>query len=288
VEHGHKQDDPSAPSGLNSRGVVVSSSLARRGAGLWPSQMGLTTDLTVLGLTEEDLASEEREEKKIRERNLKERRSIKFGEAEVDGGSETHLEEVARALADAFGSTAFKSRSGPARLQPFVGGDRQPSRPGGRSGSGKEDPVYLSEEQRTLLGFAGELAAYHYLKLTARGFADEHWVSSLGRRYLGLAPKQDDDGFDFRIPRSRGALHYEVKAHTGDPGYVDLERSQIAAAASMASERGGRWRILYINYVRTPSLISVHELPNPFSREGAVFFRESQRQGARLLIQRLA
>src|SRR5208282_1328702 len=30
VQHGHTRDDPSAPSGLNSRGAVVSSSLARR------------------------------------------------------------------------------------------------------------------------------------------------------------------------------------------------------------------------------------------------------------------
>ncbi len=45
----------------------------------------------------------------------------------------------------------------------------------------------MTDEQRSLLGFAGEFAAYHYLRRAAPGFADEHWVSSLGRRYLGLA-----------------------------------------------------------------------------------------------------
>jgi len=31
----------------------------------------------------------------------------------------------------------------------------------------------MSEEQRSLLGFAGELAAYHYLRLTQRNFSED-------------------------------------------------------------------------------------------------------------------
>jgi hypothetical protein len=98
---------------------------------------------------------------------------------------------------------------------------------------------------------------------------------------------QDEDGFDFRIPRSKGgAVHFEVKAHVGDPGYIDLERSQVAAAASMRSDGSSRWRILYVPFVRSPTLITVLELPNPFSLDGARFFRERQNQGVRLMIQR--
>jgi len=60
---------------------------------------------------------------------------------------------------------------------------------------------------------------------------------------------QDEEGYDFAVPRSRGGLYFEVKAHTGDPGYVDLERSQVAAAVQFADEKRGVWKILYVSHV---------------------------------------
>lgn len=112
-------------------------------------------------------------------------------------------------------------------------------------------------------------------------------MSSIGRRYLGRSVGLDDDGFNFRIPRFLGEVCFEVKAHTGDPGYVDLERSQVIAAASMAEEVGSRrWGILYVTNVKDPALIAVHELPNPYSKAGGAFFRERQRSGVRLMIQK--
>jgi len=254
-------------------------------ATLWPASMPLTENVDALGLTPDDLASEELEERRRKERALLERRSVTFGDTNVDGGGETCLDDVARAMQDALASKDFSRRSGQAKLAAFSGADNPRRRRGGGGRGGGDDPVYLSEEQRVLLGFAGELAAYRYLQKNVRGFSDEHWVSSLGRRFLGLPAMQDDDGFDFRVPRSKGAIHYEVKAHTGDPGYVDLERSQLAAAASMRNEGVNRWRVLYVCHVRNPALVTVHELPNPFSVAGAIYFRERQRQGVRLMIQ---
>ena len=254
-------------------------------ARMWPDNMPRTVSLPDLGLKDADLASEQEAEKQDRDADLKRKRSVRFGTVDIDGGSETPLDDLARILESALISNAFRRRSGPTQLKPFVPGPRTQPRPGGSRGGGT-DPVYLSDEQRTLLGFAGELAAYHYLKCSARGFADEHWISAMGRRFLGLPAMQDDDGFDFRIPRSRGAIHYEVKAHGGDPGYLDLERSQVAAAAAMAAEGANRWRILYVTNVRNPALITVHELLNPYSAEGAKYYREHRAQGVRLLIQR--
>jgi hypothetical protein len=256
-------------------------------AGVWPQGMDATTDLAALGMTQADLQIEKREQEKREQRTLVERRSITFGTVEVDGGAARPFHDVAAALAAAFDGGGFKARSGPAKLEAFSGGPgKKPSRRGGR-GESDTDPTYMSEEQRSLLGFAGELAAYHYLRLTQRNFSEDYWVSSMGRRYLGRSIGLDDDGFDFRIPRFRGEVCFEVKAHTGDPGYVDLERSQVLAAASMAEEVGSRrWGILYVTNVKDPALIAVHELPNPYSKAGGAFFRERQRSGVRLMIQR--
>lgn len=258
-----------------------------RQAGVWPQGMDATTDLTALGMTQDDLQTEKRKQEKREQRTLVERRSITFGTVEVDGGAPRPFHDVAAALAAAFEGGGFKARSGRANLEAFTGGPgKKPTRRGGR-GESESDPTYMSEEQRALLGFAGELAAFHYLRLTQRNFSEDYWVSSMGRRYLGRSVGLDDDGFDFRIPRFRGEVCFEVKAHVGDPGYVDLERSQVLAAASMAEEVGSRrWGILYVTNVKDPALIAVHELPNPYSKAGGAYFRERQRSGVRLMIQR--
>jgi len=257
-----------------------------RRSGLWPAGMEETLELALLGMREEDLALEEQEEKKRTEADLKAKRSIRFGTTMVDGGAPRPFDDVAAVLAAALAGNAFKKRSGLADLEPVTGGS--PGRKKrSRSGPGDSDPEYMSEEQRKILGFAGELAAFHYLKATQRNFSEDYWVSSMGRIYLGREPGLDTEGYDFHIPRVRGDVYFEVKAHTGDPGYVDLERSQIMSAASIASAKGGaRWGILYVAHVRDPDLITVHELPNPYAAESARFFRERQKGGVRLVVQR--
>ena len=97
-----------------------------------------------------------------------------FGDTTVDGGAEGSMQAVADALRDALGAKAFLARSGRAKLREFPGSDA-PSQPARRGAAGRgKDPAYLSQEQRDLIGFAGELAAYEYLKKRVRNFADEH------------------------------------------------------------------------------------------------------------------
>jgi len=259
---------------------------AMRHAGLWPDGMPVSSNLAVLGLEAGDLEMRAREEEKAREVDLKAKRSITFGATTVDGGGEGRFQLVADALQGGLASKYFPARSGRAVLNPFAGGSGG-GRPGTRTTRGGGEPEYMSEEQRTLLGFAGEFAAYTYLKKTVRNFADSYWISSLGHKFLGLAATQDDDGFDFHVPRSRGPdFYFEVKAHTGDPGYVDLERSQVAAAGLMADGRSGIWSILYITFVRNPDLITVHEFQNPFSHESRSLYRQSGKQAMRLEMKR--
>ena len=95
----------------------------------------------------------------------------------------------------------------------------------------------------------------------------------------------EDQGFDFRVSDGRGFVHYEVKAHTGDPGHVDLERSQVTAAVSMRGEGVNRWRILYVANVRTSGVV-VLELPNPYADESTRLFKDTHRQGVRLEIRK--
>jgi hypothetical protein len=253
-------------------------------AGLWPVGMPPSVNLSDLGLVPADLDQQKKAEQQRREEDERQSRSVRFGGVDVVGGTSGSLQAVADALQAGLSSKAFQNRSGPAVLRPFPEGDgRQPRKPGrGKLG---RDPSFLTDLQRDLIGFAGEYAAYVHLKRTVRNFADEHWVSSLGRRYLCL-PVIQDGGYDFHVPRARGGLYYEVKAHTGDPGHIDLERSQVEAAVQFADERSGVWRILYISNVLDPDLITVHELANPFSEGNMRLYRPSNRQGVRLLIDR--
>ena len=255
-------------------------------AGLWPQDMPQTLELQELQLSEADLAAKEVQEENDRQTKLKERRTVTFGKTEVDGGETDGLQKVAEALETVLSSAAFQKRSGAAELVPLTGG-RGGGGNGGKRKPPARDPEYSSEEQRVLLGFAGELAAYRYLRRAVRAFSDGYWISSMGRRYLGLQPMNDSDGYDFHVRRSRGPdLFYEVKAHTGDPGYVDLERSQVEAALTFADETRGIWRILYVPWVKDPELITVHELCNPYSDEGRRLFRQKGNEAVRLEMRR--
>jgi len=143
-------------------------------AGVWPQGMDPTTNLAALGMTPVDVQTEKREQEKREQRTLVERRSITFGTAEVDGGAARPFHDVAAALAAAFDGSGFKARCGPARLEAFTGGPgKKPSKRGGR-GESDADPTYMSEEQRSLLGFASEIAAYHYLRPTQRNFSEDY------------------------------------------------------------------------------------------------------------------
>ncbi|CAN7678793.1 ATP-binding protein [Pseudomonas sp. LjRoot263] len=254
-------------------------------ADLWPATMPRTLELGALGLNLRDLEHQGRAEQEVYNSELKRRRTVTIGSLDIDGGAEGAFQAIADALETALSDTAFQVRSGPANLREFPANE-PPPRPKRSGKTGVKDPEYMSDERRTLIGFAGELAAYRYLSRKIRNFSDEYWISSMGRRFLALPATSDDDGFDFRVPRTRGALHFEVKAHEGDPGLVELERSQVAAAVAYANGKNGTWSILYVAFATDPARITVYELPNPFSPDGLNRFRPSTKQGVRLLIER--
>jgi hypothetical protein len=240
-----------------------------RRAGLWPEGMALSLETSEHEFGEADLQAIDVSRAEDWQKTLKERRSLPFGQVDVDGGGDSPLQAVAQALSEIVDSVEFQKRSGMASLAGVTAkGIKTSSGKGGRAHQ-TSDPDYMSAEQRNLVGFAGEFAAYQFLRRTTRKFSDEFWVSSLGRRYLGLPVGNDSAGCDFHVKRSRiPDMLYEVKASSGDPGFIDLERSQIETAARLAAEDEAIWHVLYVTNVRSPSLIAVHVLPNPFSVEG--------------------
>lgn len=254
-------------------------------AGLWPAGMPTLLDLNDLGLVPDDLDQQAKAEQKRKDEQDQQTKTVRFGSTDIVGGTSESLQAVVRALTEGLESKAFQKRSGPATLNPFPEGDDK-GRKRRKRGTSDKDPVYLTDQQRSLIGFAGEYAAYIHLRRTVRNFADEHWISSLGRSFLCLPARQDEEGYDFHVPRWRGGLYFEVKAHTGDPSYLDLERSQVAAAVQFADERQGIWKVLYVANVLDPSLVAVHELANPFTEGNINLYRPSSRQGIRLLIDR--
>lgn len=266
---------------LDEAGLLSALSLA----GLWPTAMPRTTALNGLGLVAADLEVQTRAEKEAQEAEFRRRRTVTVAGADIDGGVEGAFQQMAKALEAALSSEVFRRRSGPADLREFPQGDAlRPRRRGGRGGG--RDPEYMTDERRNLIGFAGEFAAFRYLSRRLRGFSEDYWVSSIGRRYLALPVGADDDGFDFLVPRTRGPLMFEVKAHEGDPGYVELERSQVAAAVEHADGRRGIWSILYVAHATDPARVAVYELPNPFGKVGLNRFRPITHQGVRLLLDR--
>jgi hypothetical protein len=252
-------------------------------AGLWPEGMVLSLETSEHELGEADLLALDKKRDQDRQESLIAQRTVRFGEVDVDGGGGAPLQDVARALAHGVDDAAFFKRSGVASLAGF--GVNVRTGGSGRAGRSARnaDPEYMSAEQRELVGFAGEFAAYKYLRRNVRNFSDEFWVSSLGRRYLGLPVGDDSAGCDFHVKRAirRPDLLFEVKASAGDPGFIDLEPSQVEAAASLATGDEAIWHVLYVTHVRSPSLIAVHELPNPFSVEGRKVLKPSGRQAMR-------
>jgi len=83
-------------------------------ASIWPAGMLPTADLQMLGMTEVDLQTEQKEQERREQEKLVERRSITFGTVEVDGGSARPFDAVAARSA--------------ARL-PTVGSRRDPGGP---------------------------------------------------------------------------------------------------------------------------------------------------------------
>jgi hypothetical protein len=121
------------------------------------------------------------------------------------------------------------------------------------------------------------LLAYEWLKShyqDAHSFAltDTCWVSSNGKRALGIASTDDTLGFDFKVDLKSANHFWEVKATSGNKQLLELGPTEIVAAQRYKRDRGARYRILYITNVLDPKTAALHVLPNPFSSTGSQLY----------------
>ncbi|PZG19835.1 sacsin N-terminal ATP-binding-like domain-containing protein [Nonomuraea aridisoli] len=240
--------------------------------GHWPSEMPLTTAPETHGITRESLATQQSAAARAREEQLRRRRIIHLGEREFDAGSGDFTDladELRRMLTDNPGIITRNKHFAP--LEP-IAPRRHPLSPtgqGGGFGGGRHDE--LSQEQRTAIGFAGELIAYEWLRASYPATTEESWVSTNRRKAFPGSPGDDSLGYDFKVGTSNHARMFEVKATQADGGQIELGESEVRAAQRYTGSN--RWSILAVTWVLTPERTMVHRLPNPFSTEGRGLYR---------------
>ena len=152
---------------------------------------------------------------------------------------------------------------------------------GGR-GLGGSPPPRPSADLTELVGVAGEIWAYRYLRSS---FGEEVvtrkcWVSEIRRIVLPPVEDEPNDisdshGFDFRFKYRRSRWHVEVKATAGEDSQFDIGISEIEAATRLAQSGSGRWRILRVRNALSKQP-EFDWLPNPFEDKFKEYFRLHQ------------
>jgi hypothetical protein len=238
--------------------------------GTWPPSMPLTTGLTELGLTDEDLQARKTVVELERWHRELIRRSV-----ELDG-KRFSLEpnaagELIQAVDTHMSSTLLETAPHLTTLATLHAKRKHASRPGGGSGGVAER---LSDPQRNVIGFVGELVAFRWLQKHYDA-TPEAWHST-NRRFLFPDYEGNDAlGYDFKVPQRRGLpMMFEVKATTSGSRFaIDLTEAEIRVAQENA--RNKRYRILYITNVLDSALRELYVLPNPLAPSSRDFYRVS-------------
>jgi hypothetical protein len=230
--------------------------------------MPLTTDLTELGLTDDDLQARKTAVELERWQRELIRKSV-----ELDGKRFSLEPDVAGELIQAveagMSTTLLDTTPHLARLATLQAKRKRKSPPGGGSGGVTER---LSDPQRNIIGFVGELVAFRWLQ-KHYGATPEAWRST-SRRFLFPDYEGNDAlGFDFEVPQRRGLpMMFEVKAtRSGSRFAIELSEAEIRTAQENARNR--RYRILYITNVLDSALRELHVLPNPLTPSSQEFYR---------------
>jgi hypothetical protein len=232
--------------------------------GLWPAGMPEVLDVARLGLAPSDLERADSEEARVARERQQARQTVHVNGTGVDVGSGytellTQLESsltarpgvlTRRARFAKLDTLALATTGGPGRGNSAVA----------RPGPGAQ--ARASQAQTAAIGFAGEWIAHQWLRAVYGDvYSDDCWVSTNRAYALSGDPGDDGRGYDFLVPARGGALMYEVKATTGDPGQIVLGESEVRLAQQNA--RNNNWRLLVIAHVLDDER-EILMLPNPF------------------------
>jgi hypothetical protein len=228
----------------------------------WPDGMPPTLELSKLGLTENDLLSTEDTEDAERELLRHERTHITIDGREISA-SVHDLGEIAEAVARGITEETLSQSHRPT-LRLVLPSDK----PGGRVGQGGVAAAArrdLSDEQRTAIGLAGEIAAKLWLE---RRYPKVEWVSRYRNEIQGGTEGLDSYGYDFWVETQSGQKRYfEVKAFTADiseGAEFMLGETEVRAA----QEHGTRYEMLLVSEVRDSDRRRIITVPNPLSSAG--------------------
>lgn len=230
----------------------------------WPSGMRVTLDLTLLGMEQADLLSQEEAASAERSRRRHERTHLDIDGHEVPVADEHDLRRLADAISAGI-TDGFLGQTGKGTLAEVTTPNPTPSRSygGGIPVARARQP---SAEQRTAIGLIGEVAAKAWLE---RHYENVEWVSEYRNIVLGGTKGSDNRGYDFIARRSGGRpVYFEVKA-LSDPATHVAQFELGATEVREAQEHGNAYRILLVTSARDSATRRIVDLPNPLGRQGA-------------------
>lgn len=240
----------------------------------WPEGMTPSLDPESHGLTAADLeAGQDAASREKAERaRARKRVSYRGVDLDVDGSLDGLVQQVEAYLSSYPTSIGGRYQFGTLSPVPAATPHKRGVDGSATKANASPAPKRVSNEQAAAIGLIGERIAFEWLRRHDRtGLVDETcWVSRNVRFVFESQVGDDGLGFDFRVPRKKGAVMYEVKATGGPAGQIELGESEVRAAQELAGSK--TWRLLIVEHALSDEP-RVHMLPNPFSTDARGLFR---------------
>ncbi len=236
--------------------------------GHWPDGMPASSDLKILGLLKEDIASEQLKERELKKKREKEKRSIEINGELIDP-QEIDPEDAAQGIFDNLNKDALNTKISQ-ELDLKHGSNSNPGKnPFPKSGGGSHTGGgNLNSDRNEFVGFLGECVVYYWLKKhLPKQDIDSAWVSKNKNKLL---PGSGDDnlGYDFVIKYKKQSWYLEVKTSVGDPQIFHMGESEVRFASKVANQRGNNYKIVYVSNIDNSSKTDIEILPNPMAVAG--------------------
>jgi hypothetical protein len=258
-------------------------------AGLWPDCLGSS-----LSTATQTITAEQRAELRERDRTDQIKATARKREVPYAGGTftvgETSYGIIADKIAEwvnqntAMLATSIRSAKGTAPTLRSRATSNSSS--GGRN---QTTPTKRpSDDERDLIGFFGEVIAYHWLRARfgSRRIIDESCWKSMYRCRVFGGEGNDSLGYDFEVTSGKARWFFEVKAtsggRTGAPHMIEMGSTEILQAEACRAETRTHYRILHVTNALHPAQARLTVLPNPRSVEGLAFYSEQSTAGVRL------